>query len=372
MAYTLNTSHPLYANLIELIGVQGGALVSHKTARTFTKHADATYGSGAWGEHFTSVNGGYTAKGASFTPDIALNTATFPNYTVVAIFNATGTSSSGSSVTLARAAGGATVRSPGKNSSGALTGFRCTGSAVGTSQRMLTMVRIGETAAKMYLDNVLDFNGTGLVADYNDPGTIADYLLGWDGQAAMAASLVWLAIFNRELTATEIGDLYGSLGASNAFSLVGSAAASGSFAVTASDATFSGGGTVHPMASFTLTAAPAAFSGGASAGAATASFSITTAGAMLSGGATGSTTQGTLSTPPLKNNSGTLLTGETGISAFVYNVATGALVVAKTGLVTNGSGVVSITDPAILAGTTYRVVVVLSSGAEGMDKVTAA
>ena len=54
MAYTLNTSHALYANLVELIGVKDGALVSHKTARTFTKHADATYGTGTYGEHFAA------------------------------------------------------------------------------------------------------------------------------------------------------------------------------------------------------------------------------------------------------------------------------------------------------------------------------
>lgn len=220
MAYPLNTSHPLYGSLIELFGVQAGALVSHKTARTFTKHADASYGSGAWGEHFTSVNGGYTAKGASFTPSITLNTSTYPNYTVVAVFNATGTSSGSGVSVLSRVSGGAQVRGPGKDSSGNLIGYRCTGSAVGTGQKMLTFCRVGETGAKLYNDTVQDFSSSALGADYNDPGALSDYLLGWDGQNAIGASLVWLAVFDKELSQAEVTSLYGSIAASNVFGLV--------------------------------------------------------------------------------------------------------------------------------------------------------
>jgi hypothetical protein len=50
----------------------------------------------------------------------------------------------------------------------------------------------------------------------------------------------------------------------------------------------------------------------------------------------------------------------------------GTLAVTKTGQATNAAGVMTITDAAILAGTQYRTVIVLSTGAEGMDKVTAA
>jgi hypothetical protein len=79
----------------------------------------------------------------------------------------------------------------------------------------------------------------------------------------------------------------------------------------------------------------------------------------------------TLTTPVLKNNTGTVLANETGATVCVYNVTTGALVVKKTGQTTNGSGVMTITDAAIAAATEYRVVISLASGAEGMDRITA-
>lgn len=142
------------------------------------------------------------------------------------------------------------------------------------------------------------------------------------------------------------------------------------FAITSDDATFSGGGVVRPMASFAVTAADATFSGGANL-LIGASFTLTTDGATLTGGATGSLTQGTITCPALKNNTGTVLANETGVAAYVYNMATGALVVLKSSQTTNASGVLSFTDALIVAGTTYRVVIVLSSGAEGMDKVAA-
>lgn len=94
-----------------------------------------------------------------------------------------------------------------------------------------------------------------------------------------------------------------------------------------------------------------------------------TAGAVATGDlSTGAL--GTLTTPPLKNNTGTVLASETGATVHVYSTA-GALVVTKTGQTTNGSGVMTVTDVAIVASTAYRLVIVLASGAEGMEVLTA-
>jgi hypothetical protein len=150
-----------------------------------------------------------------------------------------------------------------------------------------------------------------------------------------------------------------------------SSGASATFAITTDDATFSMNGKVSPICSFTATAADATFSGGASTGTASATFSATTADAAFSGTAVGDTSQGIITTPVLRNNTGTILASETGATAYVYNPTTGALVVKKTGQTTNGSGVMVITDALIVAATLYRVVLVLSSGAEGLDKLTA-
>lgn len=96
------------------------------------------------------------------------------------------------------------------------------------------------------------------------------------------------------------------------------------------------------------------------AGAATAQGAA--AGQLLAGG--------TIVTPPLKNNTGTVLAGESGATAHIYTLA-GALVVTRTDLNSNGAGVITISDALLAAGTTYRVVIVLASGAEGMDKIAA-
>lgn len=79
---------------------------------------------------------------------------------------------------------------------------------------------------------------------------------------------------------------------------------------------------------------------------------------------------GKLTTLPLKNNTGTLLVSQTGITAHVYQT-TGAHVVTKTGLTTDGSGILNFFDPSLVPGTTYRIVIVLSSNAEGFDKLVA-
>lgn len=65
-------------------------------------------------------------------------------------------------------------------------------------------------------------------------------------------------------------------------------------------------------------------------------------------------------TPVLKNNTGTVLSSETGVTCNVYNTSTGALVLHKTGLTSDASGIVSVTDAALAAGTTYAYEIVLS------------
>ena len=94
MAYTLNTSHPLYGNLIDLIGVQGGALVSHKTARTFTLDSSPapSFGSGTWGEHFVLAKAdNNTSKGTALSPALDFNTYVNPTYSVFIAVNTVGT-----------------------------------------------------------------------------------------------------------------------------------------------------------------------------------------------------------------------------------------------------------------------------------------
>ena len=78
----------------------------------------------------------------------------------------------------------------------------------------------------------------------------------------------------------------------------------------------------------------------------------------------------TLTVGPQVNNTTTVHANVAGITAHVYAVS-GALVVTKTAQTTNASGVMSITDSLLAAGTTYRVVLVYGTGEEGMAKVVA-
>jgi len=79
-----------------------------------------------------------------------------------------------------------------------------------------------------------------------------------------------------------------------------------------------------------------------------------------------------LTSSPLKNNTGTLLTAA-GCESFVHDPSTGALVVKKTGLTTHATtAVVSFGDSALASATTYRVIWRMTSGgAEGMETLTA-
>lgn len=113
----------------------------------------------------------------------------------------------------------------------------------------------------------------------------------------------------------------------------------------------------------TLTSTSTLTGGAASGGTAgTAPGATLTATATLVGGtATGSVT-GTLTTLPMKNNTGTLLASETGIVLNIYDQATGALVVQKTGVTTDSSGIATVTDALIVGGTTYAYEPVLTGG----------
>ena len=73
---------------------------------------------------------------------------------------------------------------------------------------------------------------------------------------------------------------------------------------------------------------------------------------------------------PLKNNTGTVLSSQTSITVHVYQTS-GALVVTKTGQTTDGSGILTVTDALMSASTNYRVVIVMSGGAEGLATATA-
>lgn len=63
---------------------------------------------------------------------------------------------------------------------------------------------------------------------------------------------------------------------------------------------------------------------------------------------------GTITSEPLYNNVGVLQVSKALNHYSIYNNTTGALVLRKTGLSTNGSGIVTFTDALAVTSTTYR------------------
>ena len=80
---------------------------------------------------------------------------------------------------------------------------------------------------------------------------------------------------------------------------------------------------------------------------------------------------GSISTPPLKNNTGTLLGNLTNVTVNVYNQSTGALVARKAGLTSDSAGVVTFTDAAIIVGTVYAYEIVTPSNGRRLPTGTA-
>jgi hypothetical protein len=76
---------------------------------------------------------------------------------------------------------------------------------------------------------------------------------------------------------------------------------------------------------------------------------------MFGGTATGGVASGTFTSEVLKRNNGTLAASVALTYVRFYSTSTGALVLTKTGLSTNGSGVFTTTDAALVSGTTYGI-----------------
>ena len=221
MAYTLNTGHPLYGNLVELIGVQGGALVSHKTARTFTPHASATFGSGSFGEHLRTGAKGWDPSGATLSPNVAISTVANPNITTFLVVNNIGVAAdAGGSLTTGGPTFMLSVNGQRAANNYSSSDSYKTATILNNGAKSISVSRIGETSNKSYINGVL--NDTGGILGYADAShNLLSNIGGFTGQGACGAiDFVWLAFFDKELSAAETLSLHNSLGASNAFGLV--------------------------------------------------------------------------------------------------------------------------------------------------------
>lgn len=195
------------------------------------------------------------------------------------------------------------------------------------------------------------FNTALTGADYTsmEGGTLPETITGWvDG---------WT------LETFQAGGTYTSIGGTRTMTAVGGVSASGiGHPITRSTpSVFTGNITLDDVG---VSGSFAGVAAGAFAGAIT----------LDDVGVTGSfgASSGTLTSEPLRTNNGTLLASTALAHVAIYNDTTGALVLRRTSISTDGAGVFSITDPAIVAGVTYRIDWETSGGHRRMPRKLAA
>lgn len=235
MALTLNASHPLYANIVELIGIDPatGQLASAKTERTFATLGGASYPAtaGAYGRSARSVEGG----GAfSITPQIEFsNTAV----TVVVAFNSVSVSGTGKVRQFISSIRERTpmvqIRDDGK----AAVGYEYSqvtpisaGTSNVTSGAHVAAVTHGPSGFQLYVDGVLEGSST-TVLDPQNPARFS-HVGGVPGFNGIDADIVWCVVFNRVLTGAEIADLTSSVAPNNVIGLLDGPGQGGSPTVT--------------------------------------------------------------------------------------------------------------------------------------------
>ena len=225
MALTFNSSHPLATDVTHLIAVDGGALVEVKSGSlSFTVDPDASFGTGTYGEHFRTKGAGYSPDGATWSPAIACNTAS-SGWTVFIVVNAvTGINDGYSGILKTDGSYGPNIKldpvTPCSGDNGGHgTGTLSMSGAAGSMA--MTRVAGDNTAVISYKNGSVSVSTTGGYG--NAGGTIA----GVGGQSSggyVDANVVYIVVFNRVLSGTEISDLHGTLGASGTFGLLGGAA----------------------------------------------------------------------------------------------------------------------------------------------------
>lgn len=392
MALTLDTNHPLYANILACIGVDtdGTTIVDAKGAQTLTPHANVTRSTGTYGRHFHTNLISNNAEGVAMSPGVlTMGTATNAGTVFVVINSGSSIGNRGSVFNTAQQNGpmGPAVKSGDvvcitSNTTSATTSG--TTDVIGTGAHSFAVGGNSNTNGRIWVDGVLENSPSSGVGNANN--NLSTYIGGnsTGGFGGLSADYVWIVVFNKLLSDAEVASLHSSLGANNQFGLLlnpnMTAAVSAACSVSA---TLTTGINLVANAFGVATVTANLTNNGFSANAVstvTLSAALTTAIVLNSSAAASTTATASLtttplvgfSTPPLKNNTGTLLANETGVIVNVYNSSTGALVAHKTGLTSDASGIVLVKDLGMVLGTTYAYEVVLTSNGRRLPTAQAA
>lgn len=403
MALTFNTGHALASDVTHLIAVDGGALVEVKSnSLTFTPDGTATFGTGTYGEHLRTQGSGYTPAGATWSPAIATNTAS-SSWTVFVVLNGVNNIPTGQTgIFDTDNAYGPNIKIdpviPGQgDNNGYGTG---TLNASGSACSIAVTRPAGDGTT-----NIAYKNGSVSVSAAGGFNNSGGQLLGIGGQSSGGSidiNVVYIVVFNRVLSGTEISDLHATLGASHTFGLLTSGdttapvlttptgTATGSSTATVGATTDEGNGTMYAVVTTSATQPSVAqikagqnHTGAAAAWGGSVAVSSTGAKTLNATGLTSSTTyyghvvhtdaatndsnrvsssSFTTSAPPtittaaFKNNTGSLQASVTIDNVVVLRASNRTLTLALTAQTTDASGILTIANAALTSGVDYLVV----------------
>lgn len=226
MPLTLNTSHPLYSNIVAFICVDDDNVVKDLKGDTCTTDAAVVIGTGTHGRHFQTQIVSNNAKGIALTNGHLTKPVANPVGTSMIVIN------SGNS----RASRGSVTNTPNGavNSIGVYTGdvAGCqtsnnfpvalgTTDVIGTGAHCIAAAWNGTTEYKTWVNGNQEAVVSGNLGNATDTGKTA-YIGGANtgGFGGFAADYVYYIHFRKYLTEAELDEIYASLGANNQISLL--------------------------------------------------------------------------------------------------------------------------------------------------------
>lgn len=343
MALAINTSHPLYADVVALIAVQDDNTVVDLTGNNAcTPNGSVTFGTGTYGRHFATARSGSDSLGVALSPGFATRpaTGTVAGTTFVVINVGTetwgrpsvlNTSQTSTQSPCAVDSGAGAVAAIAANGSPLSAG---TTTLIGTGAHSFGLAT-NASAHKVFADGAVETTG-GALGSSSD-SALATYIGGNSSGSygSLRCSYVYVVHFRKYLSDIEISDLHASLGASNVFGLVTGAGA------PAPDLTGSATLDGITASGSMATLGPSTLTGSA------------TLDDIAAGGALG-VAGGTFTSEPLTRNTA-VFPGATTLSWLAFRDASSGAPVGTvlTGVAVSAGGIFTVAPAFLVPGTTY-------------------
>lgn len=214
MALTFNSGHALAGDVTHFIAVDTGALVEVKSAAlSFTVDPDASFGTGTYGEHCRTKGTGYTPDGFSWSPVIAMNTASTA-WTIFVVVNGV-TSIPGGQAGIFETDNSYAPNikiDPVVPGQGDNTGYGTGTLSLSGGAGSIAVTRAAGDAPTTigYKDGSVSVSSSG---GFGNSGGELQGIGGNSSGASVDLNVVYIVVFNKVLTGSEISDLHTSLGA---------------------------------------------------------------------------------------------------------------------------------------------------------------